>query len=126
MKKKRHTQKSMSEAIGISQTAFGDILKRQDLKVSLLEKIAEVLEVPVGSFFPEEGSTITNTGNNNINQNAQGKDISQTISENKSLRNEVKRLNDDNKHLKEQNQFLMQELEFVRKLFEESKDLNKE
>ncbi len=48
------SQKILAEKINMSPEALGKALKRGDFKVSVLEKIAEVLEVPIGTFFGME------------------------------------------------------------------------
>ncbi len=53
-KEKKISQKELSEKIGISQVAYANMIKRGDMKVSILEKIAEILDIPVGSFFSIE------------------------------------------------------------------------
>ncbi len=73
MKLKKITQKELSNKIFLSQNAISNILQRGDLKVSVLEKIAEVLSVPVSYFFEEESGTSLNkqitNGNGNVQMN---------------------------------------------------------
>jgi len=56
MKLRKISQRVLAEKIGFSQTAISQALTRNDFKVSVLEKIANVLGVPVGYFFENEQS----------------------------------------------------------------------
>lgn len=51
-------KREMATKIGFSQTAFSQALTRGDFRVSLLEKIAEILNVPVGYFFDDSKTSI--------------------------------------------------------------------
>jgi transcriptional regulator with XRE-family HTH domain len=44
----------LEKGIGIAQNSIHGMIKRNDYKVSVLEKIAEYLGVRVGYFFPNE------------------------------------------------------------------------
>jgi len=63
LKSKNLSQEKLAAKIGMSRTGLNDLIKRNDLKVSVLEKIAEALNVSVGYFFDETDS------NNGIIQN---------------------------------------------------------
>ena len=78
IEKKRITQKEIAVKIGLSENALSTALKKGDFKISMLEKIAEVLGVPVGYFF-EEGDEPP------VTQNFNSADISM-------LKNEIKML----------------------------------
>jgi len=51
---KNFSERAFAEKIGMSSTGFREAMKRQTLSVQILENIADVLGVPVISFF--EGS----------------------------------------------------------------------
>ena len=53
-KKDSISQKELTERIGFSVSAFNTALKRNDFKISVLIKIADVFNVPVSYFFGEE------------------------------------------------------------------------
>jgi len=55
-KQKNLTQKQFAEKINITTTGYINLIQRNDLKVSVLEKIAKVLGVPVSYFFENEQS----------------------------------------------------------------------
>lgn len=54
------------EQVGISDQALRNIEKRNSTKTEILEKIAEVLNVPVGYFFGETQPLVVNGGNNQL------------------------------------------------------------
>ena len=54
IKRRKITQKELSELIKTSERSLGLNLKKGDMKVSTLIKISDVLEVPVKYFFEEE------------------------------------------------------------------------
>jgi len=54
IKEKEITQNDIASQMGISGNAISQKLKKGDFKVSDLEKMAKILEVPVNYFFEEE------------------------------------------------------------------------
>lgn len=52
--KKKITLKELSDHIGITQNGLQRILKTNTTTVETLEKIANYLQVPISTFFPEE------------------------------------------------------------------------
>lgn len=64
-KQKGIAQTEIAKQLGISSQAFSKILRENSTKVSTLERIAEILDVPVTTFFdsPVHTNTISiNTG----------------------------------------------------------------
>ena len=51
---KKMSVKEMSEKINMSEKGFHDLLKRNDLKLSTLEKIAQALGVDIKYFFKDK------------------------------------------------------------------------
>jgi len=66
MSTRKVTQKEMAEKVGVSVTTINESLKRGDFKVSILEAIAEVLQVPVSYFFDDKEEITLNNGLNNV------------------------------------------------------------
>lgn len=58
MKQRKVSQREISKLIGITQAGLSFMFKSKDFKVSTLEKIAEVLQVPVSSFFEDTDKKI--------------------------------------------------------------------
>lgn len=56
MRLRKISQRVLAEKIGFSQTAISQAINRNDFKVSILEKIAKVLGVPISYFFEDEQS----------------------------------------------------------------------
>ncbi|MFB6259064.1 MAG: helix-turn-helix domain-containing protein [Flavobacteriales bacterium] len=50
------TLKELAEKVGMTETGLSRALKRKSLKVKTLERISEVLQVPIPAFFGEEGA----------------------------------------------------------------------
>ncbi len=101
LKTRNITQKDISSKIGISQNAFSQALKRGDFRISMIEKIAAALNVPVSYFFEEsEGQSnfFGETGNVQIGRNNKqsnkntGADCTRYITEIEYLKKEVKGL----------------------------------
>ncbi len=64
-KKRGIILKELSDMIGMSEANFYKCVKRNSIESKYLEKIAEVLEVPVGYFFEDDkkiSSSNINTG----------------------------------------------------------------
>jgi len=95
-KVRKITQKEISDYVGMSQTAFSQALIRGDFKISLLEKIAEFLKVPVSYFFEEGTDAKKITGDkNNVNIGSNNsitntvQDLELCKKENEQLKNEL-------------------------------------
>jgi len=89
--KKNKTVKWLAQSIEMSEQNFYKIFKRNSIETSHLQKIAEVLEVPITTFFEEENKNGSNInyqvikGDNN-NQNSLKDRLTY---ENESLRREI-------------------------------------
>jgi transcriptional regulator with XRE-family HTH domain len=62
-KNKKLTIRQFAERIGMSDTNLYKCFKRNSIETKHLEKIAEVLQVPIGLFFEQQGSLPTVTAN---------------------------------------------------------------
>ena len=52
------TLEDFANKIGVSQAGYNQMLRSQSMKIATLEKIAEVLQMPVSSFFePKDGNS---------------------------------------------------------------------
>ena len=62
----RYSQTSFAETIGMTKNGYQNIIKVEDIKMSLFLKAVEVLQVPVSYFFEEDytngGHQINGTG----------------------------------------------------------------
>lgn len=47
------TQKEIADLLGLSQQSFNQMLSASDVKTSLLERIAQALNVPISFFYGE-------------------------------------------------------------------------
>lgn len=54
------TQKALSEMLGVTPQSVSAIIAASDVRSGTLEKIANVLGVPMSSFYPNDAATITN------------------------------------------------------------------
>lgn len=68
--------------IGMSSTGFNQSLENNSMKVSTLQKIAEVLGIPISYFFPE-------------NEKQENAEILELLRENRELRKEIDRLKEN-------------------------------
>jgi transcriptional regulator with XRE-family HTH domain len=87
--KKNMTIRKLANKIGVTESALHLLIKNGSTKTSTLEKIAKVLDVPVGYFFDEVPSNgnMTNTGSGNQVFNQSGTvTISECEKENAHLR----------------------------------------
>ncbi len=93
MQARKLTQKDVANIINVSQNAISNIIKRGDLKVSQLNKIAKYFNVPVSYFFEESGTggNIVQTANGNGNGNNQNIALQNQCSE---LQQKVNELNE--------------------------------
>jgi transcriptional regulator with XRE-family HTH domain len=77
---KKISLRTLSAEIGMSVTGFHQALSNDSLKVKALEKIAEVLDVPVAVFFKEEEEALSIVNEGNFNYAGKNKgDISQSF-----------------------------------------------
>lgn len=103
-KLKFRTQLNFCEKIGLSVKGYTNALNRKDFKYTTLEKIAEVLEIPISYFFYDEKSKNYNNNENNINvvndnKSSYGSDLKK---ENAALKKEIKYLKEINELLKKE------------------------
>lgn len=54
------TQKALSEMLGVTPQSVNAIIAASDVRSGTLEKIANVLGVPMSRFYPNDTTTITN------------------------------------------------------------------
>lgn len=54
------TQKALSEMLGVTPQSVSAIIAASDVRSGTLEKIANVLGVPMSRFYPNDAATITN------------------------------------------------------------------
>lgn len=50
------TLKELAEKVGMTETGLSRALNRKSLKVKTLERISEVLQVPISAFFGDESA----------------------------------------------------------------------
>lgn len=65
------SQTEIAKKLGMSQQSFNQMLSASDVKTSLLERVAVVLEVPVAALYGEQsavasGHGIAVAGHNNV------------------------------------------------------------
>lgn len=53
-------KKTIAERCGVSRTTIDNLLSGADVKISTIEKLADVLSVPAGSFFDYSDDTLSN------------------------------------------------------------------
>jgi transcriptional regulator with XRE-family HTH domain len=63
VEKSSYSNKDFAEKLGKTEQALYDIFKKADINTSLLKKIAEILKVPVSSFFEEQQLRYIEEGN---------------------------------------------------------------
>ena len=66
MSQSKVNNSSLASMSGVSDVTISKILNGADAKISTIEKIAEALKVPVGSFFDDSTINQVSTGNSNI------------------------------------------------------------
>lgn len=54
------TQKALSEMLGVTPQSVSAIIAASDVRSGTLEKIANVLGLPMSRFYPNDAATITN------------------------------------------------------------------
>lgn len=77
LKKKKMGKNQFCELVGITDQTLRQIQARNSTKTDILERIAHVLNVPIGTFFGEQ-SGIVISGKNNQVHNGQGDQIMMT------------------------------------------------
>jgi len=84
--------KDLAKKIKISEAGLHQMIRKESMKIDILEKISEALNVPVSYFFNESDGK----GNITINNVANGKQNNVSIlnNENENLRKENKLLKD--------------------------------
>lgn len=92
--KERIRTKGMSESeiarrLNMSQQGFNRIMRIDDVKTSLLEKLCKVFDVDMSFFYPLDYS---NESNNPSNILAQHTDVSELIKQNAALTESIKTL----------------------------------
>lgn len=63
LRKNEITQSSVAKKIGESTQNFSAALNQDDVRTSLVERVAEAIGVPVSAFYGEAYSTATASGN---------------------------------------------------------------
>lgn len=77
LKKKKMPQKDFCERVGLTDVSLRRIIERNSTKTETLERIAEVLNVPISYFFGEQPGLII-SGEHNQVHNGQGNQIMMT------------------------------------------------
>ena len=73
-KKKKISQKDFCECVGLTDVSLRRIIERNSTKTETLEKIAQILNVPIGYFFGEQPGIVI-SGEHNQVHNGQGNQI---------------------------------------------------
>lgn len=98
LEKRKITIQKLCDEVGISTVGFHNIYNNKSIKVQTLEKIADVLQVPIKYFFEDETSdnpffvnesTVTYGDNNKILIN-KNNEIKELKNENELLKNALK------------------------------------
>lgn len=74
LKKKKMGKTQFCELVGITDQTLRQIQARNSTKTDILERIAHVLNVPIGYFFGEHTGIVVNGENNQVH-NGQGNQI---------------------------------------------------
>ena len=118
---KKFTQQEFCDKIGISKPTLLNIFNnRSKVDIDMIERIAKVLEVPIGYFFSEDKFGIIQNGTINLNGKNHG---SINISD---AKHEISILENENEKLKEIISGMKRELELkdqIIELMKESKNL---
>ena len=72
-----YTINKMADLLGVAQPNLLMLLKHQDVRTGLVEKIADVMGKPLAFFYGEAYGSVSQTGNNNtqVANNVAGNDI---------------------------------------------------
>jgi transcriptional regulator with XRE-family HTH domain len=90
---KRISLRKIASKVGISESALQTLIRNGSTKTTTLEKIAEILEVPVGVFFDETPNrSITQKGNANFIANSHNIQISECESKLELAQNKIANL----------------------------------
>jgi len=96
LEKKRYTAKDLAKGIGMSEQGMSSLLKRDDLKISVLKKIALFLKTPIAYFIEDNSNYQVSNGNNNNIVNDKpvyyGNECEKLKKENRELKKEIKYL----------------------------------
>lgn len=82
IRKSKISQSEIARQLGMSQSSFNQMLSSNDVKSSLVERIASILHVTMGEIYGEAkeqsavatGNSIAVTGNNNVAGNVTNND----------------------------------------------------
>lgn len=97
---KKISQTDFAKKIGMTQTGYSQMIKNNDLKVSTLQKIAEILEKPVSYFFDEKEQYTSDYSGNKLIATGNGK-------------NHVE-INNSLKECEKENEYLKKEIEHLK------------
>lgn len=119
-KERKISQTELADAIGMTQTGLSQAIKRQDIKLSTLEKISDFFEVDIDVILKDVGG-LNPVGPLAISSKDRHKDLLNQRNEikqkNKILEKELEKLkkliNNDGKLLQE-NKYLKKEVELLK------------
>lgn len=82
-----YTINKMADLIGIAQPNLLMLLKHEDVRTGLVEKVADVMGKPLAFFYGEAYGSVSQTGNNNtqVANNVAGNDITVGSPDNKLI-----------------------------------------
>lgn len=111
-KQKGIAQTEIAKQLGMSSQAFSKILRENSTKVSTLERIAEILDVPVTTFFDEVSHVNTVSINTGVQDspNAVQSVGSDNSSEVALLKSRIELLEELNRSYKEQIELLRNQI----------------
>lgn len=133
MAKAKMSKATLCHKVNIARTTFDAILNGGDTKVSTLEAIANVLNVPIGYFFNDENQTrITTTGDYSpAPVNGDVAVIKDVVVNDEELSNKIKKGSGDSSltdinNIEITNEKLLMEVEWLKKLISEKERLLEE
>lgn len=103
--KKNLSMKELVAKIGMTENGFAYSIKNKTVKLITLEKIAEVLEVPVSYFFGEGDTGLP-----------KGKEATGAVSSLKEATHEIEKLKIEISSLKKENEDLRNDKQFLQSL----------
>ena len=82
-----YTINKMADLLGVAQPNLLMLLKHQDVRTGLVEKVADVMGKPLAFFYGEAYGSVSQTGNNNtqVANNVAGNDITVGSPDNKLI-----------------------------------------
>ena len=81
----------LAQKLDVSTTAIYDIFKKDKLSTDILEKISEILNIPMADFFEDNAKTVIGKDNNgNVVQNSTHVNIDSCKQEIVSLKEQVR------------------------------------